>query len=99
MVAVSPPLPMLATGCAEMNQTQSIIVYRNPMEQAMWEGLMSSSSLIPIMLGLVAFMVAMLVIARVSERIYNYRQPNWMTPTMFVVSGAIGIIVANFFWI
>lgn len=39
-----------------MSQTQSIIVYRNPVEQAFWEGAMNSP-------GLVLYIMAMAVIS------------------------------------
>jgi hypothetical protein len=44
-----------------MIQTQSIIVYRNPVEQAFWEGLMNSTATWPIMVGIGVFIVSFLI--------------------------------------
>lgn len=54
-----------------MNQTQSIIVYRNPMEQAFWEGLMNSSAIMPIMFGIVAFFVSFLILNSLLVRVFR----------------------------
>ena len=43
-----------------MNQTQSIIVYRNPLEQQMWENLMNGN-LFPIIAGAVVFFAVFLI--------------------------------------
>lgn len=38
--------------------TQSIIVYRNPVEQAFWEGLMNSELTFPVMFAVAMFFVS-----------------------------------------
>ena len=43
---------------------QSIIVYRNPLEAMLWEGLMSGA-FFPVIVGVVVFFVVFLIINRV----------------------------------
>ena len=43
---------------------QSIIVYRNPLEAAMWEGIMSSGALWPVMVGVAVFFAVFLIADR-----------------------------------
>lgn len=49
----------------------SIIVYRNPLEQAFWEGFMSSPLVFPIICGLVGAGVLCWVISTVFDKIQN----------------------------
>jgi len=51
-----------------MNQTQSIIVYRNPLEQAFWE----SGLIVPLFMSLVAFVLSFYVITEVLSRAFKY---------------------------
>lgn len=43
-----------------MSQTQSIIVYRNPMEQAFWEGASSSPGLVLYIMAIAVISVAVI---------------------------------------
>ena len=52
-----------------MYQMQSIIVYRNPVEQAFWEGLMNSTATWPIMAGIGVFLISFLIFNSVLEKI------------------------------
>jgi hypothetical protein len=52
-----------------MIQTQSIVLYRNPLEHAMWEGLMNSTAIWPIMAGLGVFLVSFLIFNALIYRI------------------------------
>jgi hypothetical protein len=54
-----------------MNQTQSIIVYRNPVEQAFWEGFMNSSAVIPILFGMVAFFVSLIILDKITRMVFR----------------------------
>lgn len=49
--------------------TESIIVYRNPLEKAMWEGT-SDFSFFPIMIGVVVFFIAFLALNKVLNNLF-----------------------------
>jgi hypothetical protein len=51
-----------------MNQTQSIIVYRNPAEQAFWETIMSGS-FFPILVAIMVFPIVLLIVHRILDRV------------------------------
>ena len=59
---------------------QSIIVYRNPLEAAMWEGIMSSGALWPVMVGVAVFFAVFLIADRLIVRrwfgAHHYRVRN-----------------------
>ena len=52
-----------------MNTTQSIIIYRNPLEQAFWE----SGMVFPLMVSLVVFMVVFLSIYKIMEFFVSWK--------------------------
>jgi hypothetical protein len=89
-----------------MNQTQSIIVYRNPVEQAFWEGLTNSSAVMPVVFGIVAFFVSFLVLNKVFEatlllfkvKLWS-RGYNRATNVTLLVSAMIGIGTVYLTWI
>lgn len=71
--------------------TQSIIVYRNPIEAAFWE----SGMLLPLMgglgVGFIVFLLLMWIAGKVSR---DWRgPPNWMTASAGVVSVIAGFLV------
>lgn len=47
--------------------TTSIIVYRNPLEQAFWEGLMNSEIIFPIMVAAALSLAAIMITARLLD--------------------------------
>ena len=47
--------------------TQSIIVYRNPLEQQLWEG----GYIPPIMLGCVCFLVFFVALMKISSMVFG----------------------------
>lgn len=61
-----------------MSQTQEIIVYRNPMEKAMWDA-MSGGEVFPFMVGAAVFIVAFIVTAKALEKFipWNKRKSLW----------------------
>ena len=54
---------------------QSIIVYRNPLEAAIWEGLMSGSAVWPVMVSIAVFFAVFLA---VNKLIVDYWFRNWL---------------------
>lgn len=76
--------------------TQSIIVYRSPLEQQMWEGLMSGS-FFPIIVGVVVFFIVILSLNRfVIERVRGWRYKSWPINVALAVSAVAGIAVVRF---
>ncbi len=75
--------------------TQSIIVYRNPVEQAFWE----SNLLIPLGGGLLAFVIAVVALGWVVTQLRPYmktRYCNWLGNAMLVVAAIIGVLAFNY---
>jgi uncharacterized membrane protein YhiD involved in acid resistance len=78
--------------------TQTIIVYRNPAEEAMWNVLMSGE-MIPVALAGAAFIGTLVLLNRLVEKKFGFRTPQWVTASMFVVSGLVALGVGKYFWI
>lgn len=71
--------------------TQSIIVYRNPYEQMMWEGIMSGA-FFPIIVGVVFFFAMFLTIDRfIVKKYFGWRERGTLTAIALAVSAAAGI--------
>lgn len=74
----------------------SIIVYRNPMEKAFWEG----GYPFPMMLFIVVMAVSFFLTYKLLEKLFNggrgWNQPDWF----LWVSGTIGVILGSlaFIW-
>ena len=76
--------------------TQSIIVYRNPLEQQMWEGLMSGS-FFPVIVGVVVFFAVFLTINRfVVEKYFSWHSRGTPVNVALAVSAVIGVAVAMY---
>lgn len=58
-----------------MNGTQSIIVYRNPLEQMFWEGLTGSPVIVPVFGSLCVGVIVLILLYRVAERFCGWRGP------------------------
>jgi hypothetical protein len=78
--------------------TQTIIVYRNPGEEAMWNALMSGE-MIPIALAGVAFIGTMMLLNKLIEKKFGFHTPQWVMASMFLVSGLVAFGVGKFFWL
>lgn len=81
--------------------TQSIIVYRNPMEQAMWEGTMGAE-LVPIGAGLIVFLlVVVLYNTRVVNKFMFRQKKPWYAKVelSFVFAGIAALATAKLLWI
>ena len=71
---------------------QSIIVYRNPIEAAFWEGV-TNGSFFPVICGVVVFFAVFLTIhVQVVERFCHNRQA-WPSYLNLFVSGCIGCAI------
>jgi hypothetical protein len=81
-----------------MNQTQSIIVYRNPLEQAFWEGA-TGEAMIPVAGGLFVFLLVAWSIATLINIRWKWRAPEWTQWVMWIVSGSAGIATVKYLWI
>lgn len=72
---------------------QSIIVYRNPLEAALWEGLMSGS-FFPVIVGIVVFFALFLTINRlIVEKYFNRRSQRPAIYAALVLSAIAGAAV------
>ena len=71
--------------------TQSIIVYRNPLEQMMWEGAMSGA-FFPIIVGVIFFFAMFLAIDKfIVKKYFGWRSRGTVTNIALAVSAAAGI--------
>jgi hypothetical protein len=71
--------------------TQSIIVYRNPYEQMMWEGIMSGT-FFPIIVGVVFFFAVLLTIDKfIVKKYFDWHSRGTPTNIALAVSAAAGI--------
>ena len=64
--------------------TQSIIVYRNPMEQQLWE----SGYIPPIMLGCICFLVFFVALMKISSMIFG----EWKVNSSHVYTWGAGVM-------
>ena len=78
-----------------MNQTQSIIVYRNPLEAAFWEG----GYAFPMMVFIVLMFVFALILLKLQEVVFRYAK--WSNRgNMYAYTSYAGLAfacVASFF--
>lgn len=78
-----------------MSQTQSIIVYRNPAEQAMWESGLVVPIFSSLFVGVFVFAVIMIGAEKLSKKIY------WKFNTSIQITSAVlalASVVASFHW-
>lgn len=78
--------------------TQSIIVYRNPGEEAMWNVLMSGE-MIPIALAAAAGIGALVVLNNLAQKKFGYHTPKWVDALVYTGSAVIAFLVGRYFWI
>lgn len=74
-----------------MLTTQSIIVYRNPLEQAIWEGLMTSNSIFPIICGIVVFFIAVIASQTLIVDRFAWNKRAVASNVSLAISAAIGV--------
>jgi hypothetical protein len=80
-------------------QTQSIIVYRNPMEQAFWEGTMNFGNLIPMLAGMLVFLALVVGLSHIIQKKFGWRPPQWTQYVMWGVSIAGSIATMKWLWL
>ena len=77
-----------------MNQTQSIIVYRTPLEQQMWEALMNGQ-LFPIIVGTIVFFIVFLIANGVMNKfIHGAWRKAWVSYVALGIGTFSGFFVA-----
>ena len=85
-----------------MSTTQSIIVYRNPMEQALWEGVMGAE-LFPIAVGAIFAIATVMAVSHIIDRFNGAFRKNWLGRNSgnvsLVVGGIVWFLVAKMMWL
>ena len=76
--------------------TQSIIVYRNPLEAAMWEG--NFPNMIPLAAGAIAALTFFLLWQRYAEKL-RIRNDLLLMDVPLTLSGIVWFGVSYFMWI
>ena len=78
-----------------MNQTQSIIVYRNPLEQQLWEGGYASGIFLAGVI-FVIFTVALLKVVSVCVGDWKVNSSSWICWVVMAVAAVITGLVFHF---
>ena len=83
---------------------ESIIVYRNPMEKALWESLMDGQ-FFPIIVGCVVFIAVLIGLLTLQDKFFprfGYRK-NWKSTTVNVLiwwsAGIAAVSTIKYLWI
>ncbi len=72
-----------------MSTTLSVIVYRNPLEQAVWEGT-ASPAIIPILAGIIVFFACIYL----TEKVINYSKfPLFSSKGEYLANAMVGLSV------
>jgi hypothetical protein len=72
---------------------QSIIAYRNPIEAAMWEGMMSGS-FFPVIVGAIVFFAVFLTAQKyIVDRLYSWSKRGAPTNINLAVSAGAALVV------
>jgi uncharacterized membrane protein len=83
-----------------MNQVESIIVYRNPLEKMLWEGFMGGQ-FFPAIAAVVTFFIVLLITFNLLNRFRP--QKRWNSPvngyTAMGVAAVAAVAVGWVFWI
>jgi hypothetical protein len=75
---------------------QSIIVYRNPLEAAMWEGIMGGN-FFPVIVGVIVFFAVFLAANRfIVERYWGWNSRDVPTYVALAIGAVIGIATIFF---
>lgn len=90
-----------------MSNTQSIIVYRNPLEQQFWEGSAFGGNLFPVMVGVVAFFIFFLSLNRLlcyvfrNTRLFARSRSSDKVAAYAAIAVAAGlaIVVSSIMWV
>lgn len=76
--------------------TQSIIVYRNPFEQMLWDGIMSGA-FFPIIVGVVFFFVVFLALNKfIVAKYFDWRDRGIPTNIALAISAVSGIALTMY---
>lgn len=77
---------------------QEVIVYRNPVEAAIWHAL-SSASLIPIIAGVISFFIVFLAANRLLTRGVSWNAPQWKTNLALLLGVGAGSATTWWLWL
>lgn len=83
--------------------TQSIIVYRNPLEAAIWESLSASTYVFPVFMAVLTYIVVIIVTHGVVEKLVRKIVSNWqlrqkiLSTTQLIVPVLPALLVFNHF--
>ena len=75
---------------------QSVIVYRNPLEAMMWESLMTSNVLWPIICGIVVFFALFLASNYLLEKSFKWRYANRYVMVDLIICATVGVAVVAY---
>ncbi len=84
-----------------MSGPTEIIVYRSPMEAAIWQSLSDSNVLFPIIATAVVFIVSVWAIAHAADKWlpWKHRKAWWTMAILWGVPGVLSILTFNHFYI
>lgn len=84
-----------------MNTTQTIIVYRNPVEAMFWDNIMNTNfgNLVPIVAGMFVSIVTIVILSQLSQRKYGFRVPEWVSNGILAIGAVAGVAVSYMMWI
>lgn len=76
-----------------MSATQSIIVYRGPLEAMIWENLMNSNMLFPIFAGCFVAFISIVVLYTLAQKFLSWRWERKINELYLplIIGGAIGV--------
>jgi len=78
---------------------QEIIVYRSPVEAAMWQ-MMSGGEFFPVFAGAIVGVLAVVLAARIFDKVLGtFRQPKWASNLTLVVGAVAWVTTTYLMWI
>lgn len=79
-----------------MSNTTSIIVYRNPMEQAFWE----SGLVFPLMVTVAVTIIYAMIAGKFLESLpWQYQRAKWVSNLYLISVVIVGILTFRWMWI
>lgn len=84
-----------------MSGPHEVIMYRNPLEYAMWNSLSESGVLFPIMVSAVVFIASVVVVSKILNRIlpWNKQKVWWVSLLLWGIPSILTILAFNHFYI
>lgn len=82
-----------------MNQTQEVILYRNPMEKAFWDTVMNFDNTFPIMAGCITMVGCVFLMNHISDKIKSRNVKRLFQNSILYVSACVSVLVTWKLWI